>query len=65
MFLLIYVAQELTQPTSLYDEVPALLNVLAQIEHTRVLAEEQAQIALELNEIYWKEKKAGVKLLRK
>lgn len=62
---LAYVTKELIQPDLLYDEVLNLLNVLAQIEHTRILAEEQAQIALELNSRYKKQGKSGVKLLKK
>lgn len=61
---LAYVAKELIQPGLLYDELPTLLNVLAQIEQVRILAEEQAQAALELNSRYKKQENPGVKLLK-
>lgn len=65
LFLLEYLVRNITQPDLIYDELMSLLSLLAQIEHVRILAEEQAQKALELNERSSKQGKSSIRLLDK
>ncbi|THH06970.1 hypothetical protein EW145_g3712 [Phellinidium pouzarii] len=60
---LVYAAKGIIEPTFLYESIPTLLEILAQIEFTRSLVEKQAKTALALNARYTASSKPGVRIL--